>query len=205
MLLVLVGGWWQLGSMATEKNYPLSLRGWLLPPLALFFFFFARPVRHWLHYVWHNKQAVPFLFFFPSCVADYFDDSPGCCALSYLPVGVVLFGGRFFLIIIIFFSPSKVWVVNKTGVSLAYRASMPSKDDDAKEKVFVRRPNTATYRTDSDTMLFSRYVHTCVVPLTGKCLFFSVCLPLPVCLCLINWWWGVFFFFFFSAVQQQYL
>lgn len=49
-------------------------------------------------------------------------------------------------------------MVNKTGVSLAYRATMPSKDDDAKEKVFVRRPTTASYRTDSDTMLFSRYI-----------------------------------------------
>lgn len=55
-----------------------------------------------------------------------------------------------------FFFSIQVWVVNKTGVSLAYRASMPSKDDDGKDKVFVRRPHSASYRTDSDTMLFSR-------------------------------------------------
>lgn len=50
----------------------------------------------------------------------------------------------------------QVWVVNKTGVSLAYRASIPTKNDDHKDVVFVRRPHNATYRTDGDTMLFSR-------------------------------------------------
>lgn len=53
------------------------------------------------------------------------------------------------------FSP-QVWVVNKTGVSLAYRANIKAKEDDDKKKVFVRRPQTACYRTDGDTMLFSR-------------------------------------------------
>ncbi|CAN0288267.1 unnamed protein product [Ectocarpus sp. 12 AP-2014] len=52
---------------------------------------------------------------------------------------------------------SKVWVLNKTGVSLAYRASIPT-EEDRKEKVFVRRPYNASYRTDGDTMLFSRYM-----------------------------------------------
>lgn len=52
--------------------------------------------------------------------------------------------------------PRQVWVLNKTGVSLAYRASIPTKEDDRKEKVFVRRPYNASYRTDGDTMLFSR-------------------------------------------------
>lgn len=47
-------------------------------------------------------------------------------------------------------------MLNKTGVSLAYRAGIPTKDDGGKDSVFVRRPNNATYRTDGDTMLFSR-------------------------------------------------
>lgn len=53
-------------------------------------------------------------------------------------------------------SLAQVWVVNKTGVSLAYRAGIPTKADDHKDTVFVRRPHNATYRTDGDTMLFSR-------------------------------------------------
>lgn len=47
--------------------------------------------------------------------------------------------------------------MNKTGVSLAYRANIKTKEDDDRKKVFVRRPHNACYRTDGDTMLFSRY------------------------------------------------
>lgn len=52
---------------------------------------------------------------------------------------------------------AQVWVVNKTGVALAYRAAEP-KNDGNSEAVAVRRPNKACYRTDGDTMLFTRCV-----------------------------------------------
>lgn len=50
----------------------------------------------------------------------------------------------------------KVWVVNKTGVSLAYRAPDPKKEQDQSDAVAIRRPTNACYRTDGDTMLFSK-------------------------------------------------
>lgn len=46
--------------------------------------------------------------------------------------------------------------MNKTGVSLAYRAPAPKKEDDQSAAVSIRRPTNACYRTDGDTMLFSR-------------------------------------------------
>lgn len=53
----------------------------------------------------------------------------------------------------------QVWVVNKTGVSLAYRAAEPPRErNEDHDDVLVRQPGGATYRTDADTMLFSRYV-----------------------------------------------
>lgn len=51
-----------------------------------------------------------------------------------------------------------MWVVNKTGVALAYRAAEP-KNDGNSEAVAVRRPNKACYRTDGDSMLFSRCIN----------------------------------------------
>lgn len=48
-------------------------------------------------------------------------------------------------------------MVNKTGVSLAYRSPNPNKEEDRSMAVAIRRPTDACYRTDSDSLLFSRY------------------------------------------------
>lgn len=50
----------------------------------------------------------------------------------------------------------KVWVVNKTGVSLAYRAPDPKKEQDQSDAVAIRRPTNACYRTDGDAVLFAK-------------------------------------------------
>lgn len=49
--------------------------------------------------------------------------------------------------------------MNKTGVSLAYRAMEEAKENTRREneEVKLRRPGGASYRTDADAMHFSRY------------------------------------------------
>lgn len=55
-----------------------------------------------------------------------------------------------------------MWVLNKTGVSLAYRAEKRLKEKAKKEtteEVKFRQPGgEGCFRTDADTMKFSRWV-----------------------------------------------
>lgn len=58
----------------------------------------------------------------------------------------------------------QVWVVNKTGVSLAYKVPDKAKKEDEGKHEHAEQPKNLTaplpkaarYRTDGDTMLFSK-------------------------------------------------